>query len=113
LDRTFYRKYGQAILLIIIDKYFKVDYPGALSGGEKSSTRFDIPRGIINIKDDIPFIPDIPYSRPDMIDCTVNFHKSVRELDKNPVDVKRGWIRPSGIEKLEGFMLYIFTPVFL
>jgi NAD-dependent dihydropyrimidine dehydrogenase PreA subunit len=76
--------------------------PGAFRGGENSPMRFDIIRSMLNLKDDHPPLPGFPRSLPHVIGSITNTAKSVRELDKNPLNGKKR-MDPATIQELFTF----------
>jgi epoxyqueuosine reductase len=66
-----------------------VDVPESTRGGETSPVRFNIPREGIKLEGDHPPLPGLPGSVPQMIGSIINIRKSVRDLERNPIDGKR------------------------
>jgi ferredoxin len=79
-----------------------VDIPESTRGGERSPTRFNIPREGIKLVGDHPPLPGFPNSGPQMIGSMLNIRKSVRDLDLNPTDGKKQ-IGPEILDGLRTF----------
>ncbi len=65
------------------------DAPGALRGGTNSPIRFNIPREGIKLEGDHAPLPGFPKSAPQMMGSMVNIRKSVRDLERNPINGKK------------------------
>jgi len=66
-----------------------VDRPGALSGGENSPVRFNIPKEGLKREGDHPPLPGFPGSAPQILGSMIHIRRSVLDLDHNPAAGKK------------------------
>jgi ferredoxin len=79
-----------------------INRPGSLRGGENSPVRFNIPREGIKLEGDHPPLPGFPTSGSQMIGSMISIHKSILDLDRNPVNGKKQ-IAPETLDGLRSF----------
>jgi epoxyqueuosine reductase len=66
-----------------------VQRPGSLHGNENSPVRFNIPKESLKLAGDHAPLPGFPRSFPEVLGSVTNIRKSVRDLERNPVDGKK------------------------
>ena len=79
-----------------------INTPGAMRGGEASAVRFNILREGLKMDGDHPPMPGFPRSFPQVLGSVTNIRKSVRDLDRNPLEGKKQ-IDADALEELRQF----------
>ncbi len=88
---TAMQKHAMSPLLDGLDNLERnvIERPGSLCGSENSPVRFNIPREALKMGGDQPGLPGFPRSLPQLIGSMKNIRRSVRDLDRNPVEGKK------------------------